>query len=92
MQSKFFCFPLKSEHWTCFGWVYLTMKPTHLVLKFVISMLDKQVGWIVKLALPPGVMLMDHLHWRHLLSKPLATATGDIDCTCLGHLGRCDTD
>jgi hypothetical protein len=33
---------------------------------------------------------MDHLHWRHLLSKLLATVTRD--CTCLGHLGQQDTD
>jgi len=33
---------------------------------------------------------MDHLHWRCLLAKLLVTAT--LDCTCLGHLGRCDTD
>jgi hypothetical protein len=31
-----------------------------------------------------------HLHWRCLLAKPSATLT--LDCTCIGHLGRCDTD
>jgi hypothetical protein len=34
--------------------------------------------------------IMDHLHWHCLLAKLSATAT--LDCTCLGHLGRCDTD
>jgi hypothetical protein len=33
---------------------------------------------------------MDHLHWQCFLAKLLATAT--LDCTCLGHLGQCDTD
>ncbi len=36
-------------------------------------------------------ILMDHLHWRHLLAKRLATATV-CKRTCLGHLGRCNTD
>jgi hypothetical protein len=32
---------------------------------------------------------MDSLHWRHLLAKLSATATGDSDySTCLGHLGQ----
>jgi hypothetical protein len=36
---------------------------------------------------------MDHLHWRHLLAKPLATATHDSHMTTwLGHLGRSDRD
>ncbi len=34
--------------------------------------------------------LMDHLHWCCLLAKLLMTAT--LDFTCLGHLGRWDTD
>jgi len=33
---------------------------------------------------------MDHLHWQCLLVKPSAIAT--LDCTCLGHLGQCNTD
>jgi hypothetical protein len=38
---------------------------------------------------------MDHLHWRHLLAKPLATMTftlGSVTSvfTCLGHLGQFD--
>ncbi len=37
-----------------------------------------------------ALSLKDRLHWRCLLSKPLATAT--LNCTCLGHLGRCNTD
>ena len=32
--------------------------------------------------------LMDHLHWQCLLAKESAT----LDCTCIGHLGRRDTD
>ncbi len=35
-------------------------------------------------------LLMDHLHWQRLLAKLQATVTPD--CTCLGHLGRCDID
>jgi hypothetical protein len=36
---------------------------------------------------------MDYLHWQHLLAKPSVTATLDHHkCTCLGHLGRRDTD
>ncbi len=34
---------------------------------------------------------MDHLHWQHMLAKLAVTATS-LDCTCLGHLGRRDTD
>ncbi len=37
-----------------------------------------------------ALTLMNCLHWRCLLAKLLATAT--LDCTCLGHLGQCDTD
>ncbi len=33
---------------------------------------------------------MDHLHWRHLLAITPATVTSVF--TCLGHLGRCNTD
>jgi hypothetical protein len=37
----------------------------------------------------------DHLHWRHLLAKPSATAThnshlGRCDSTCLGQLWQRD--
>jgi hypothetical protein len=35
-------------------------------------------------------ILMDHLHWRHLLAKLSATATRI--CTFLGYLGWHDTD
>ena len=36
---------------------------------------------------------MDHLHWRHLLAKPLATVTHDSHMTTwLGHLGQSDRD
>ena len=34
--------------------------------------------------------IKDRLHWRSLLANTLARAT--LDCTCLGHLGRHDTD
>jgi hypothetical protein len=34
--------------------------------------------------------LKDCLHWQCLRTKPSVTAT--LDCTCLGHLGQCDTD
>ncbi len=33
---------------------------------------------------------MDHFNWRRSLAKPSVKAT--CDCTCLGHLGRRDTD
>jgi hypothetical protein len=36
--------------------------------------------------------LIDGLHWGSLLAKLSATATRDSQyCTCLGHLGRCNT-
>ncbi len=41
-------------------------------------------------SLQSHTFLMNRLHWRCLLAKPSATAT--LDCTCLGHLGQCDTD
>jgi hypothetical protein len=39
---------------------------------------------------------MDHLHWRHLLAKPLATMTVTFGSatsvfTCLGHFGQFDS-
>jgi hypothetical protein len=34
--------------------------------------------------------VMDHLHWRSLLAKSLAISRHGL--TCLGHLGRYDTD
>ncbi len=37
-----------------------------------------------------STFLKDRLHWRCLLAKLSVTVT--LDCTCLGHLGRCDTD
>jgi hypothetical protein len=38
----------------------------------------------------PNLPKKDCLHWRCLLTKPSVTVT--LDCTCLGHLGRRDTD
>jgi hypothetical protein len=40
-----------------------------------------------------AIILMDDLHWQILLAKMLVTATrGSHYCTCLGQLGRHNTD
>jgi hypothetical protein len=47
-------------------------------------------GWDQERCSLKLLTIKDHLHWQCLLVKPSAIAT--LDCTCLGHLGQCNTD
>jgi hypothetical protein len=41
----------------------------------------------------PFLPVMDHLHWQTLHNSACDNADdSETYCTCLGHLGRCDTD